>query len=263
MGEYHLRHFCLEVCLKYSSVRSRLLRWGRLALLLLVLLAPRPVFAHGGVVIDSGFTPHFEWLVSIDPYPITTGQATITLLVFDLTNYAPVNDLKPMLAMAAPGTTRPCCNPTELSAPIELTIDPQLYPGDYSAQITLAQPGEWALQFVVEGGDRSFTVVVPLTVKAGVAQAPSALATPDVAATATVFAQNVQTAREQNSPLAAPTSPLTTTNSALDLTAAVVNTPAPTTFLGFQWWVWGVAALIPIGMGWFLLRSPQKSAEEE
>ncbi len=261
--------------MKYSSVRSRRLCGRRLGaslvglLLFLAALAPHPVTAHGGVVIDSGFTPHFEWLVSIDPYPITTGQATITLLVFDLTNYDPVNDLKPTLAMAAPGTTRPCCNPAELSAPLELTIDPQIYPGDYSAQITLDQPGEWALQFVAEGGDRSFTVIVPLTVKEGVAQVPSSLATPDAAATATVFAQNVQSARDQNSPLAAPASPLTittnniTTSRANDLTAAVVTTPTPATLLGFSWWIWGIAALIPIGMGWLLLRSPQRQEEEE
>lgn len=261
--------------MKYSSVCSRRLRWGRLRaglvgmFLLLASLASHPVVAHGGVVIDSGFTPHFEWLVSIDPYPITTGQATITLLVFDLTNYEPVNDLKPTVALAPPGTTRPCCNPTELSAPIELTIDPQIYPGDYSAQITLDQPGEWALQFVAEGEERSFTVVVPVTVKEGVVQAPSSLATPDAAATATVFAQNVQTARDQNSPLAAPASPLTmtanniTTSNANDLTAAVVTTPTPATFLGFRWWVWGIAALLPIGMGWLLLRSPQRQEEEE
>lgn len=256
------------------SVRDRRLRLGRLGagsfclIVLLALLAPRPVVAHGGVVIDSGFTPHFEWLVSIDPYPITTGQATITLLVFDLTTYDPVNDLKPTVALAAPGTTRPCCNPAELSAPIELTIDPQLYPGDYSAQITFDQPGEWALQFVAEGGERTFTVVVPVTVKAATEQAPpqapSGLATPDVAATATVFAQNVQAAREQNSPLAVPASPLTiTTSGANELTAVVVTMPEPATFLGFGWWIWGIAALIPIGMGWLLLRSPQKQDEEE
>lgn len=255
--------------MKYSFVRSRPSRWGRLGvglfglILLLLLPAPRSALAHGGVVIDSGFTPHFEWLVSIDPYPIVTGQAMITLLLFNLVDYSPANDLQVTVALAAPGTTRPCCNPGELGAPLNLTIDPDIYPGDYSVLIPLDQPGEWALQFVVEGGDRSFTVVVPLTVKAGVAQVPSALATPDAAATATVFAQNVQAAREQNSPLAAPVSPLTTTNTALDLTAAVVNTPAPTTFLGFQWWVWGIAALIPIGMGWLLLRSPQRQEEEE
>jgi hypothetical protein len=90
------------------------------------------------------------------------------------------------------------------------------------------------------------------------------LATPDVAATATVFAQNVQAAREQNSPLAVPASPLTiTTSGANELTAVVVTMPEPATFLGFGWWIWGIAALIPIGMGWLLLRSPQKQEEEE
>lgn len=243
-------------------------------------LAPRPVTAHGGVVIDSGFTPNFEWLVSINPYPIETGEAIITLLVFDLTNYDPVNDLKPTLFMAKPGTTRPCCKAEELSAPIPLTIDPQLYPGDYSAPITFDQPGDWALQFVAEGGERSFTVVVSVPVKAAAAATePTPMdGTPNVAATETVFAENVQSARQQNSPLPAAVSPLTTTGAAADLatavlpltttgaadlTAAVVNTPTARTFLGLSWWLWGIAALIPLGMGWWLLRSPQGPEEEE
>lgn len=241
--------------------RWRLLIGLFCGLLLAGTAAPRPSVAHGGVVIDSGFTDHFEWLVSIDPYPLQTGQAMITLLVYDLTTYDPVNDLQVALYLAPPGTKRPCCNPTELSAPVPLVIDPQLYPGDYSSLITLAQPGDWALQFVVEGGDRSFTVVVPAPVVA--AQAGSGVApatgTPDVAATATVFAQNVQQARQQNSPLAGPDSPLITDSMA----AATIDTQRSFTLLGLSWWLWGVAALVPIGMGWLLLRSPRQPDEEE
>lgn len=255
----------------YSSVRSHRLRFGRfcavlfcLLLLLLAALAPRPVAAHGGVVIDSGFTPNFEWLVMINPYPIETGEATITLLVYDLTKYDPVNDLKPTLFMAKPGTTRPCCKAEELSAPITLTIDPQIYPGDYSAPITFDQPGDWALQFVAEGGDRSFTVVVSVPVKAAVTvtEATPLGGASNVTATQTGFTQNVQSALQQNSPLTAALSPLTPTNTANDLTAAVVHTQSTRTFLGLSLWLWGIAALIPIGMGWWLLRSPQEQEEE-
>lgn len=229
--------------------------------LLTSLLWSRPATAHGGVVIDSGFTDHFEWLVSIDPYPIVTGQAMLTLLVYDLTTYDPVSDLQVTVALAPPGTTRPCCNPTELSAPIPLVIDPQLYPGDYSELINLDQPGEWAIQFVVEGGDRSFTTVVLVPVRAAPSgQVVSPLTTPDVAATATVFAQNVQSARQQNSPLAGPVSPLTTT---VTTTSATSNPAGPLLILGVQWWLWGVAALIPLVMGWLLLRKPQGEAEDE
>jgi len=236
-----------------------LLRFAVMGLLLLMGIgSPRPVAAHGGVVIDSGFTDDFEWLVSIDPYPLSVGQATITLLVFDLTTYEPVNNLQVALALAAPGTTRPCCNPAELSEPIPLTIDPQIYPGDYSAVIPLDQAGAWAMQFMVDGGNRSFTVVVPADVREAAPQVVAPAATPDLAATATVFAQNVQTARQQNSPVII--SPLNGSNG---MAAAVVTTPAPSMLLGVGWWLWGIAAIIPILMGWLLLRSPQQRDEDE
>lgn len=261
---YRIVSCCL---LMQNRQQNRLWRVLCAWLLAIVLVAgvlwPQAAAAHGGVVIDSGFTDHFEWLVSIDPYPIETGQATLTLLVFDLATYDPVSDLAVTVLLAAPGTTRPCCNPADLSAPIPLVIDPQLYPGDYSEKINLDQPGEWALQFVVEGGERSFTVVVPVPVKAAPAgPIDSALATPDVAATATVYAQNVAQARQQNSPLPGPVIPLTTTGSS-DMAAAIINTPGPMLILGFRWWLWGFAALIPLIMGWLLLRSPQRHDDEE
>jgi len=232
------------------------------ALLWAGILFARPASAHGGTVIDSGYTERFEWLVSIDPYPLKVGQATITLLVFDLANYDPVSDLQTTLYMAKPGTTRPCCDPADLSEPIPLVIDPQLYPGDYSAVITFDQPGDWAMQFVVEGDDRSFTVVVSDIVKEATSGEVAASAvTPDVAATATVFAQNVQQARQQNSSV----SPIVGGNPS-EGTAVAITTPGPSTFLGLGWWLWGVAAIIPIVMGWLLLRSPQRPddrAEDE
>ncbi|MEZ4734924.1 MAG: hypothetical protein R3E79_48135 [Caldilineaceae bacterium] len=239
-----------------------LCRLGVIGLLLLPgMVSSRPVAAHGGVVIDSGFTDDFEWLVSIDPYPLSVGQATITLLVFDLTTYEPVNDLQVALALAAPGTTRPCCTPAELSEPIPLTIDPEIYPGDYSAVIPLDQKGDWAMQFVVEGGARSFTVVVPVEVQEAVAgQAAAPNVTPDIAATATAFAQNVGAARQQTSPIVV--SPLIGSD-AKGMVAAVVTTPAPSALLGVGWWLWGIAAIIPILMGWLLLRSPQQRNEDE
>lgn len=243
--------------------------WRRLLALLLWgmlwagVLWSRPVAAHGGGVIDNGFTDHFEWLVSIDPYPMGTGQATITLLVFDLAAYDPVNDLQVTVALAAPGTTRPCCNPNELSTPIPLVIDPQIYPSDYSARINLDQPGEWALQFMVEGGERSFTTIVAVPVKAAPAgQAVSPVVTPDVAATSTVFARNVQQARQQNRPLPAPVSPVSVTNTST-MTAAPVTAAGPLLILGFRWWLWGIAALLPLLMGWLLLRTPQGQKEDE
>ncbi len=243
-------------------------RWQRDCVLLLcfillaLALSTRTSSAHGGVLIDSGFTPHFEWLVSIDPYPIRTGQALITLLVFDVSNYNPVNDLQVQVAQAAPGTTRPCCNPDELSEPTTLVVDPTLYPGDYSAVIPLDQPGDWALQFVVDAGERSFTIVVPVAVAAAPPGQEAVVSlTPDVNATATVFAQNVAAARQQNSPLAGANSPLPAGN-APAMAAAEINPPGAATFWGLPWWLWGAAAIIPILMGWLLLRSPQSPDDE-
>ncbi len=221
------------------------------AILVPTLFGTQDIHAHGGVIIDSGFTPHFEWLVSIDPYPIRTGQALVTLLVFDLDNYNPVNDLQVQLAQAAPGTTRPCCDADELSEPLTLMIDPAIYPGDYSAIIPLDQAGDWALQFTVEGGDRSFTIIVPVAVAASPPGQEAVVSlTPDIAATSTAFAQNVQEARQQNSPLGGMNSPLVGGN----------NPSGTFAFFGLSWWLWGIAALIPLIMGWLLLRRP---AEDE
>jgi len=226
------------------------------ALMVATFVMPQRLRAHGGVIIDSGFTSHFEWLASINPYPVTTGEATITLLVFDLTNYDPVNDLEVTLQVTGPGTAA-----NQAEDGIKLLIDPAIYPGDYSANIPLDEPGEWQLRFVVEGGDRSFAVTVPVTVAAAPAVAPGAETTPDLAATATVFAQNVQVARQQNSPLSAQVSPLAR-NTPVEA-ATMMDRMATASFLNAPWWFWGLIALIPILMGWLLLRSPAYPATDE
>ena len=226
------------------------------ALLLSTVVGTQGIRAHGGVVIDSGFTNYFEWLVSINPYPVTTGEATITLLVFDVTTYDPVNDLRATLHPTSP-------TGEQLSAGVNLTIDPAIYPGDYSANIPLDQAGEWQLQFVVEGGDKSFEITVPVKVVAApVAQALGAEMTPDLVATATVFAQNVQLARQQNSPLPALVSPLVL-NNPVESVVAMMNTLAAAHLFGIAWWLWGLVAIIPIFMGWLLLRSPKQTTIDE
>ncbi len=238
-----------------------------LGLVLLLLFAhPLTSYGHGGVVIDSGFTDDFEWLVSINPYPTLMGEATMTLLVYQITTYEPVNDLTVQLNLAAPDTPRPCCQPETLTGPIDLTVDPQLYPGDYSNVVTFDQPGEWALQFVATvpetASTKSFEVVVPLVVNAtmGGSQpiAITAVGTPDVDATATAFAQNVAEARQQNSPLAAAISPL----------AAPISPPTETARPSVavarrSWWLWGGLGLLPILLiGWLILRTPQQEEED-
>lgn len=254
--------------IRWFDVRRPMTRFiSALGLVLLLLFAtPLTSSGHGGVVIDSGFTDDFEWLVSINPYPTLIGEATMTLLVYQITTYEPVNDLTVQLNLAAPDTPRPCCQPETLIGPIDLTVDPQLYPGDYSNVVTFDQPGEWALQFVVTvpetASTKSFEVVVPLVVNAtmGGSQpiAVTAVGTPDVDATATAFAQNVAAARQQNSPLAAPISPLASPQSRTTEAAG-----APITVARPSWWLWGGLGLIPIVLiGWLILRSPQQEEEE-
>jgi hypothetical protein len=241
--------------------------WGRLLsrqgamrwLVLLLLFAnPATTQAHGGVVIDTGFTDHFEWLVSIDPYPTLLGEAMVTLLVYDIATYEPVNDLKVTVYLAAPDAPRPCCQPEQHTGPIALTVDPQIYPGDYSNLISLDQPGTWEIQFnataPATAAEKSFSLVVPLTVNAsmgGSAPIPLAAATPDVAATATSFAQNVAAARQGDSPLPAPASPI-----------AAPDAAEPVAIVRTAWWLWGGVGLIPIVLiGWLILRSPGRQAD--
>ena len=248
-------------------------QWGnnlRLALLIALLVATiqwHPALAHGGVVIDSGYTDHFEWLVSINPFPTLMGEAMLTLLIYDVVNYDPVNDAKVHAYLAAPDAPRPCCQPETHRGPIELLVDPALYPGDYSNTINLDQPGEWEMQFVVDAGDRSFTIVVPLTVNASMGGSePIAVdgptVTPDVAATATVFAQNVAAARAQNSPLAVPDSPLAQPISPL-VNGDAQGSAAPPAVRSNDWLLWGALAVLPIALvGWWILRSTTTAQTE-
>ncbi|HRW03508.1 MAG TPA: hypothetical protein P5121_00330 [Caldilineaceae bacterium] len=229
--------------------------------MILTLIDTRGLRAHGGVVIDSGFTDYFEWLVSISPYPVTTGEATITLLVYDIATYSPVNNLKVMLYATGPEASQ--AELDQRGNSVDLIIDPAIYPGDYSENIPLDQIGEWRLQFVVEGADKSFEITVPVQVAAApLVEAPLTAVTPDRAATATVFAQNIESARQQNSPLSAPVSPLASNNPVEDATT-VMDILASANFLGIAWWLWGIVAVIPIIMSWLLLRSPGQTAIDE
>lgn len=243
-----------------------------LALGILALMAmPQRGKAHGGVVIDTGFTDHFEWLVSIDPYPTLMGEAMVTLLVYDIATYEPVNDLTVAAHPMAPAETQPCCAPTADAAPISLTIDPAIYPGDYSNLLPLDQPGEWSIRFVATAPDsrseQSFEVVVPLTVHAsmgGSVRIPiEAAGTPDVEATATAFAANVNEARQSPSPLIAMNSPLTGTDGTAGEPAETIARQAFAVQAerGGNWLLWGGLGLIPILLiGWFTLRSNERAA---
>ncbi len=80
-------------------------------------LVPKPVHAHGGVIIDSGYTPQYEWLVAINPYPTTPGPTTITILVYDVQTHQPVIDLQAELLLAAPVVQSPVANKVSTMVP--------------------------------------------------------------------------------------------------------------------------------------------------
>ncbi|MEZ4677757.1 MAG: hypothetical protein R2932_26425 [Caldilineaceae bacterium] len=234
-----------------------------------MIAVPRTSRAHGGVIVDTGFTDHYEWLVSIDPFPTLMGQATLTLLVYDIATYEPVNELAVTLFLADPEAPRPCCQPEVHTGPVTLTVDPQIYPGDYSNVVTFDQPGDWELQFVATAPDaqreKTFAIVVPMTIHAtmgGSERIPiEAGSTPDVDATATVFAQNINDARLGNSPVATPVAAAVDGAPASPLPAETASTLATPVGLsnGTNWLLWGGLALLPILLiGWFTLRSPAK-----
>lgn len=218
--------------------------------------------AHGGAVIAGGFTETLEWLVAIDPYPTTPGPTVITLLVFNLQTFQPVLDLQgPQLYL-----TPPAGETGAQIEPILLETDPALYPGDYSAVVTLDQTGDWQARFVAAGApplEITATIRVFAGSGSGASAAPGGLpplgaaGAPDAMATATVFAQNVAAARapqifaesgQSSSPLAsANVSPLVIQVSPLATGGGSVSAASrPANPFGNAWWLWSVLGLIPI-----------------
>jgi len=178
-------------------------RFVQIYLTLLIALAcltfrPSPTYAHGGVIIDSGYTEQYEWLAAINPYPTTLGPTTITLLVYDIKTHQPQNGLQAELTLLPPD------NPSAPARPIALTTDPALYPGDYSTTLALDRVGSWMGEFQLEAAEGTTAITVTFSVIASEGNPASPLSAPlDADATATVFAQNVDAAR-QTEPLIVP-----------------------------------------------------------
>lgn len=158
---------------------------------LLLLLAPQTASAHGGVIIDGSLTEEYEWLIAVNPYPATPGDTVLTLLIYDLDTYAPINGLDTALYLTPPGSD-------ERAGPFTLLADPEQYPGDYSNIFDIDQEGDWGVTFVVDTGEETLELTSTLTVQPGNPNnpRPTAEGAADVAATATVFAQNVEEARQ-------------------------------------------------------------------
>lgn len=165
-------------------------------------LAAPQASAHGGVIIDGSLTEEYEWLIAVSPYPVTPGATVITLLIYDLDTYAPVNGLDTALYLTPPGGER--------TGPFALLADPEQYPGDYSNILDIDREGDWDVTFVVNTESETLELGSTFTVQPGNPNEPrpTAEGAADVAATATVFAQNVANAR-QITPDAAATAVIT------------------------------------------------------
>lgn len=109
--------------------------------------------AHGGVIIDGGFTDHYEWIAMASPYPVTPGETIITVLIYDIETYAPIDGLSPTLELSPPGEPRPCCSGDQTLGPLPLIVDPVLYPGDYSNIAPLLREGAWQGKFTIQEDD--------------------------------------------------------------------------------------------------------------
>ncbi len=258
----------------------------RFAVLLFLLLTlcrafTLPAYAHGGVVINSGVTGQYEWLVAVNPYPTSPGPTVLTMLIYDQKNsYAPVTDLQGVLLLAEPGSTKACCEPGSHEGPFDLLTDPAAFPGDYSATVRLDKIGQWQAHFRLidpNGEQEIIKVVVQVDVVAGDGPRPELPSDPAViAATATAFALNLTTTPQANSPqtvsplgtpvvfsLAQPDSPLVTTvvtgSTAVSETRVITNSTGNGTTanlsdqrgsspFGNQTWLWAILAIIPLAL---------------
>ncbi len=247
----------------------RIQSWTSLLLILLTAslvylgVAARPVYAHGGIIIDSGYTPQYEWLVAINPYPTTPGPTTITILVYDVQTHRPVIDLQAEMLLAAPASAEPCCKQGVHNGPLPLLTDPTLYPGDYSTIVDLEQVGHWAGLVQLTAGEQTTELEIGFDVLEGdsTANAPVATSAVDAAATATAFAANVESARQSVSPLgvsenlAQAASPLTAPDNTTQVSSPLANSAAssnvatqraPGGWLSGNWWLLGIVLLVPV-----------------
>ncbi len=228
-------------------------RIGLLALLcagLLCLAQPAGnAQAHGGAIVTDGYTPQYEWLVAINPFPITPGQTVITLLIYDLKTYKPVTDASAELYLAPPGSTEPCCQKGVASGPFALTTDPVQFPGDYSTTLVLGKAGQWQARFHVVTKSGAFDALTSFTVDSGdgtYALNRGVISTPSPA-TATAFAKNVSTALQGQSSLTTTALANQTTNP-LALPDSGQNasfSARPAMPFGRYWWAWGMLAFGP------------------
>jgi hypothetical protein len=268
---------------------NRVMSWLRagclvlLALLVLWFVWPTDqANAHGGSIIANDFTSDYEWLVAINPYPVTLGATVITLLVYDTQTFGPVTDMQVELYLAPPNSSAPCCEPGAHLGPLLLESNPDLFPGDYSTTVDINQPGEWQAKFIGKHEKAPLEIIVPFVALGDLGAAPATATSVDLAGTATAFADNVAAARQTPfplSPLAQPSSPIShfalaqamqsPVRASADSLASITSpllvrsgnailSRASSPF-GDRWWLWGLAALAPV---WMIFRWALRPYEE-
>ncbi len=231
---------------------------------------------HGGVTIDAGYTETYEWLVALGPYPVISGEAIVTLNVFDVDTAEPVTDLDVSILLAPPGSA-PCCDPSQHRGPIPLTTDPIIFPGDYSATVPFDVAGTWTIEFTASPaggeadkmGDETLKVLVTFNVEAASATAadtplstvPLALDwavtepfTPVAGSDAPVGAViDGAVVDEASTALASPLQAPSPLSRAVAGDGAAESQPR-------RWVLWGVLLLLPLVVvgGWMLREPPGK-----
>ena len=240
------------------------------ALVVLLSLFPTPVtHAHGGVIVNTGYTDQYEWLIALSPYPVTPGETIITLLIYDIDTYAPILDAHTEMTMTDSSSA--------VLGPFVMETDPEVYPGDYSTILQLDELTTWDGLFQVwEKEEDKLGDIAPLElsftfeVMEGVREPTS---TPVVEATETAFAVEVAAARsetpspEGSNGEATPVAPAVDTSnnrepetkSNLNETASTATLSTPFTNesgpFGFSWLTLGLIAIVPLIMiGYWVMR---------
>ena len=219
--------------------------------LLFAQIEPAVVYAHGGTIVDGGFTDEYEWLVSVSPFPIVEGESVLTLLIYDLDTYDPVDGLEATFLLAPPGSAKECCAEGTHRGPFAFEVDPEVYPGDYSQFVQFDQVGDWGVRLIAKGEDTTLDAVISLTILPADPSGKAAEGTPDRAATETAFAQNVEAARQSPLQTPAPAQAANQPSSPLDspLTSAgnsAGNDDTELSVFSSQTLIWLGLALIPI-----------------
>ncbi|MEM7129213.1 MAG: hypothetical protein AAF702_22970 [Chloroflexota bacterium] len=166
-------------------------------LILFVLVAcagnVKSLYAHGGVIIDGGFTDQYEWIAMASPFPITPGETVLSIVVYDVETYAPINGIAASMHLAPPDSPEPCCQGDGVLGPLPLLVDPVLYPGDYSNIVLLLREGKWKGKFAIEGPSDPVDIFFTVDVREQDASEPrpTPLQGDLIAQTATAVAQQV------------------------------------------------------------------------